>query len=147
MTLIERTIRERIVLVGVVFSWSSLAQVEEDLDELELLVATAGADVVARVIQRRAEPDPATLLGKGKAAELHEVALSYDADTVVFDDGADARPAAESRARARKDGDRPDRGDPRHIRPERELPGGQGAGGARPPSLPASAPAGDGDMR
>ena len=58
---------------------------EEDLDELEALVATAGADVVARVIQRRAEPDPATLLGKGKAAELHEAALSYDADTVVFD--------------------------------------------------------------
>jgi GTP-binding protein HflX len=85
VTLIERTIRERIVLVGVVFSWSSLTQVEEDLDELEQLVATAGADVVARVVQRRAEPDPATLLGKGKAAELHEVALSYDADTVVFD--------------------------------------------------------------
>jgi len=85
VTLIERTIRERIVLVGVVFSWSSLAQVEEDLDELEQLVASAGADVVARVVQRRAEPDPATLLGKGKAAELHEVALSYDADTVVFD--------------------------------------------------------------
>ena len=85
MTLIERTIRERIVLVGVVFSWNSLAQVEEDLDELEQLVATAGADVVARVVQRRAEPDPATFLGKGKAAELHEVALAYDADTVVFD--------------------------------------------------------------
>jgi GTPase len=85
VTLIERTIRERIVLVGVVFSWSSLAQVEEDLDELEQLVATAGADVVARVVQRRAEPDPATLLGKGKAQELHEVALEYDADTVVFD--------------------------------------------------------------
>jgi GTP-binding protein HflX len=85
VTLIERTIRERIVLVGVVFSWSSLAQVEEDLDELEQLVATAGADVVARRIQRRAEPDPATLLGKGKAAELHEVALSHDADTIVFD--------------------------------------------------------------
>ncbi len=85
MSLIERTVRERIIVVGVVFSWSSLAEVEEDLDELELLVATAGADVVARVIQRRAEPDPATLLGKGKARELHEAALAHDADTVVFD--------------------------------------------------------------
>ena len=85
MSLIERTVRERIVVVGVVFSWTSLAQVEEDLEELESLVATAGADVVARVIQRRAEPDPATLLGKGKAAELREVALEHDADTVVFD--------------------------------------------------------------
>jgi GTP-binding protein HflX len=85
VSLIERTVRERIVVVGVVFSWGSLAQVEEDLEELESLVATAGADVVARVIQRRAEPDPATLLGKGKAAELREVALEHDADTVVFD--------------------------------------------------------------
>ena len=86
MTLIERTFRERIVIVGVVFDWGSVAQVEEDLDELELLVATAGADVVARVVQRRAEPDPAMFIGKGKAAELHQVAELHDADTVVFDD-------------------------------------------------------------
>jgi GTPase len=86
VSLIERAVRERIVIVGVVFAWSSLARVEEDLDELEQLVATAGADVVARVVQRRAEPDPATLLGKGKAKELHEVAELHDADTVVFDD-------------------------------------------------------------
>ena len=86
MSLIERSVRERIVIVGVVFAWSSLARVEGDLDELEQLVATAGADVVARVVQRRAEPDPATLLGKGKARELLEVAELHDADTIVFDD-------------------------------------------------------------
>jgi GTPase len=86
VTLIERTFRERIVIVGVVFDWGSVAQVEEDLDELELLVATAGADVVARVVQRRAEPDPAMFIGKGKASELHQVAELHDADTVVFDD-------------------------------------------------------------
>jgi GTP-binding protein HflX len=86
VSLIERTVRERIVIVGVVFSWGSATQVEEDLDELEQLVATAGADVVARIVQRRSEPDPAMFIGKGKAAELHEVALHFDADTVVFDD-------------------------------------------------------------
>ncbi|MHB8682233.1 MAG: GTPase HflX [Acidimicrobiales bacterium] len=86
MTLIERRFRERIVLVGVVFPWTSADAVDADLDELALLVDTAGADVVARVVQRRDSPDPATYVGKGKAAELHELSESVDADTVVFDD-------------------------------------------------------------
>lgn len=86
MTLIERAFRERIVLVGVVFGWSSLPVVESDLDELALLVDTAGADVVARMVQRRDRPDPATYLGRGKAQELQDVSESCDADTVVFDD-------------------------------------------------------------
>lgn len=86
MSLIERTIRERIVVVGVVFDGVSPSEVEEDLDELEQLVATAGADVVARTVQRRDEPDPAMFIGKGKARELHELAEHHDADTVVFDE-------------------------------------------------------------
>jgi GTP-binding protein HflX len=86
VTLIERTFRERIVLVGVVFGWSSLSVVEADLDELAELVGTAGADVVGRAIQRREHPDPATYLGRGKAQELRELSVARDADTVVFDD-------------------------------------------------------------
>jgi GTPase len=86
MTLIERRFRERIVLVGVVFPWTSTDAVEQGLDELELLVDTAGADVAARVVQRRDAPDPATYIGKGKADELHRRAEEVDADTVVFDD-------------------------------------------------------------
>ena len=62
------------------------AETELHLDELALLVATAGADVVARVQQRRAAPDPATYVGRGKAEELRLVSESSDADTVVFDD-------------------------------------------------------------
>ena len=58
-----------------------------DLDELALLVDTAGADVVARVVQRRDRPDPATFIGKGKAEELRELSPRRStADTVVFDD-------------------------------------------------------------
>ncbi len=86
MTLIERRFRERIVLVGVVFPWTSVSTVEADLDELALLVDTAGADVVSRVVQRRERVDPATFVGSGKAEELHRVSESVDADTVVFDD-------------------------------------------------------------
>jgi GTP-binding protein HflX len=84
-SLIERTIRERIVLVGVVLSGADPDDVDAGLDELALLVDTAGADVAARLVQRRDAPDPATYLGKGKVLELHELCLAVDADTVVFD--------------------------------------------------------------
>jgi GTP-binding protein HflX len=85
-TLISRTVRERIVLVGVTFPHRTVADTEAGLDELALLVDTAGADVMERIMQRRATPDPATFLGRGKAEELLSVCLAVDADTVVFDD-------------------------------------------------------------
>ena len=86
MSLIERSFRERIVLVGVVSYPHTEAEVNESLDELSLLVDTAGADVVARVVQRRDALDPATYIGSGKARELHELCEEVDSDTVVFDD-------------------------------------------------------------
>ncbi len=86
MSLIERSFREKIVLVGVALGGASLADTEDHLDELALLVDTAGADEAARVVQRRDSADPATLIGSGKAAELRELALAVDADTVVFDE-------------------------------------------------------------
>ncbi len=86
MTLIERSFRERIVLVGVVVWPRTLEEVEASLDELALLVDTAGADEAARVVQAREHPDPATFLGRGKAEELHRVCEEVDADTVVFDE-------------------------------------------------------------
>jgi GTP-binding protein HflX len=86
LSLIERAIRERIVLVGVTVPPESVDDTEEHLDELALLVDTAGADVVERVLQRRNSPDPATYIGKGKAEELRQASLEVDADTVVFDD-------------------------------------------------------------
>jgi GTP-binding protein HflX len=86
MTLIERSFREKIVLVGVVLPGTTEEAVDEHLDELAQLVDTAGADVVERIVQRRREPDIATYIGKGKAEELHEISLAVDADTIVFDD-------------------------------------------------------------
>jgi len=83
--LIERTFRERIVLVGVVGPDESADDVEVSLDELAQLIDTAGADEVARVVQRRDRPDPATYVGKGKVSEIHDVAQAEDCDTVVFD--------------------------------------------------------------
>jgi len=84
-TLIDRSFREKIVLVGVVFPGTTPEELDHQLDELALLVDTAGADVVARVVQRRDSPDPATFLGSGKVEELRELCLAVDSDTVVFE--------------------------------------------------------------
>ena len=86
MSLIERGFREKIVLVGVTVPPASEEQTERHLDELALLVDTAGADEVGRVLQRRSSPDPATYIGRGKAEELRRLSEALDADTVVFDD-------------------------------------------------------------
>jgi GTP-binding protein HflX len=86
VSLIDRSFREKIVLVGVVFWPRSIDEVEASLDELTLLVDTAGADVAARIVQRREAPDPATYIGRGKAEELRALCESVDADTVVFDE-------------------------------------------------------------
>jgi GTP-binding protein HflX len=85
VSLIERSIREQIVLVGVTLPPQREDDTDASLDELGLLVDTAGADVAARVLQRRDAPDPTYFVGKGKAEEIKEVSVSADADTVVFD--------------------------------------------------------------
>jgi GTP-binding protein HflX len=86
MSLIDRSFREKIVLVGVVGRGHTIGEVEASLHELGLLIDTAGADEVGRVIQRRDSPDPATYIGRGKAIELRGISEAADADTVVFDD-------------------------------------------------------------
>ncbi len=86
MALIDRSFRERIVMVGVTVPPARVDETDESLDELARLVGTAGADVVARVCQRRAAADPSTYVGRGKVDELRQVAAETDCDTVVFDD-------------------------------------------------------------
>ncbi|MCY4630047.1 MAG: GTPase HflX [bacterium] len=83
---IDRAFREQIVLVGVATPTLSIRAVEGSLEELALLVDTAGADPVHRVTQRRDRIDAATYVGRGKALEIRDIAEQFDADTVVFDD-------------------------------------------------------------
>jgi GTP-binding protein HflX len=58
---------------------------EESLAEFRELVGSAGGRVVAEVLQRRAHPDPATLIGTGKVEEIAGVVASTGADLVLFD--------------------------------------------------------------
>jgi GTP-binding protein HflX len=78
---------ERAVLVAVTRKGSrDVSQVQEHLDELGRLVDTAGAQVVGRLTQQVAAPNPATLLGEGKVDELKELVQSRNATLAIFDD-------------------------------------------------------------
>ena len=83
--LIDRSRREKIILVGVAMGKQTVDEAEAGLDELSALIDTAGADESGRVVQRRDEPDRTYFVGKGKAEELRDVSETVDADTVVFD--------------------------------------------------------------
>ncbi|MCL2850169.1 MAG: GTPase HflX, partial [Micrococcales bacterium] len=53
--------------------------------ELAALAETAGSQVLDGMLQRRGNPDPATYLGSGKAAELADLVATLGADTVIAD--------------------------------------------------------------
>ncbi|MBI3648543.1 MAG: GTPase HflX [Actinobacteria bacterium] len=73
-------VREKAVLVGV-----GPGIGEDDLDELAALADSAGAEPIARLVQSRSEPDPATFIGKGKLEEVHRVVHANDAAAVILD--------------------------------------------------------------
>ena len=59
--------------------------VDESLDELAELAASAGARVVERRVQSRPAPDAATLVGRGKVEELAAAVSADRVDVVIFD--------------------------------------------------------------
>ncbi len=81
----DETATERAVIVGIDRGdpeWP----LEESLAELERLVDTAGAVVVASTSQRLDSPNPRTFVGSGKAAEIADLVRENNAQLVVFDD-------------------------------------------------------------
>ncbi len=58
---------------------------DSSLDELEELAKTAGATVVARLIQKRDKIDNATYIGSGKLEELKEFCAENEVDLLIFD--------------------------------------------------------------
>ena len=131
---------ERVVLVGV---WTEGTQTdaENSLTELARLAETAGSQVLDALIQRRDRPDPATYIGSGKAKELRDLASSLGADTVICDGELTPGQLRQLEERRQGQGRRPNRADPRHLRPARPVERGQGSGRTGPASVPAATPA------
>ena len=81
----RRGARERAALVGLAAGRRRRDDAERSIEELAGLAHAAGADVVLRVVQERARPEPATFLGAGKVAALGVACDETEADLVVFD--------------------------------------------------------------
>jgi len=81
----RRGARERAALVGLAARRTRRDDAERSIEELAGLAHAAGADVVLRVVQERARPEPATFLGAGKVAALGVACDETEADLVVFD--------------------------------------------------------------
>jgi GTPase len=79
-------VQQHALLVGTGIGTRDAEAAVASLEELALLVDTAGAEPVETVLQRRDRPDPATYIGSGKARELRVLAEALDVDLVVFDD-------------------------------------------------------------
>jgi len=73
-------------LVGVLTSHETDEQGKEYLDELEFLVATAGAETVKRFTQKLSQPDRATFVGSGRLEDIKVFVTAEEIDMVVFDD-------------------------------------------------------------
>lgn len=77
-------VKERVILVGV--STDDNDDTQKSLDELEELVATAGAVVVGRVVQNLDQIHPGTYVGKGKLEEIKNLLWELEATGIICDD-------------------------------------------------------------
>jgi GTP-binding protein HflX len=73
---------ERAILIGLDDRGEGIRSV----NELEELAKTAGAKVLYKTTQSRKMPEPATYIGRGKAAELALLCQSMNANLVIADD-------------------------------------------------------------
>ena len=77
---------EKTILVGLVNRNQDYKKCQEYLDELEFLSFTAGGTVAQRFTQRIENPNPATLIGKGKMDEISTFVKAMDIQTIIFDE-------------------------------------------------------------
>ncbi len=83
--------RERAILVGVGAKGRTRVEAESSLAELRELARTAGVEVIDASVQMRRDPDPRTLIGKGKLEDILLRSMQLMADLIIFD--ADLSPS------------------------------------------------------
>ncbi|MBQ0010249.1 MAG: GTPase HflX [Ruminococcus sp.] len=81
----DKTVQAKAVLVSLMQKGGDEREQEASFAELARLCDTAGAEVIAQMVQAKDSPDPRTLIGSGKVAELRELCAGNDVNTVVFD--------------------------------------------------------------
>lgn len=76
----------RILLIGAATSSRERWSKADSLEELAALTATAGGEVVERLIQLRPKLDPATLVGKGMVENLRSTCRRHHIDLLILDE-------------------------------------------------------------
>ncbi len=79
----KQTNRDRAILIGV--TTGSADEAEESLTELEELATSADVVVLDKIVQRRPQIDPRTVIGRGKLEELLIRSMRLGADLIIFD--------------------------------------------------------------
>ena len=77
---------EKTVIVGLINRFQNQKKSKEYLDELEFLSLTAGGIVEKRFVQKVDNPNPSTLIGKGKMSEILTYVKLNNIKTIIFDD-------------------------------------------------------------
>jgi len=77
---------EKTIIVGITNRFQNTHKSNEYLDELEFLSLTAGGIVEKRFIQKVENPNPSTLIGKGKMSEILTYIKINKIKTIIFDD-------------------------------------------------------------
>ena len=77
---------EKTILVGLEHEGVTKWDLEESLNELRELAATAGATVVDIVTQKLQHPTAPYYIGKGKAEEVAAICTEHGAGSIIFDD-------------------------------------------------------------
>ena len=81
----DKTEKAVCVLVSVVPKGADESEYEASLEELGRLADTAGAEVYAKMVQQKENPDPATYIGSGKLEELKTLCCGGGVNVVIFD--------------------------------------------------------------
>ena len=77
---------EKAFIIGVLKGTMPKETIDEELDELQLLAETAGAETVGRFTQRINRISPKYFIGKGKAEEIIQKAIALEVNLIIFDD-------------------------------------------------------------
>jgi GTP-binding protein HflX len=83
--IIHDDVPEKVVLAGLLTSDVQPDLFNEDINEMQMLCETAGADVIATITQKRDRPEASTFMGNGKLEEIKGLMKNAGARTLIID--------------------------------------------------------------
>ncbi len=76
---------EKVVIAGLLTSDIDPELFNEDIQEMQMLSATAGATVISTIVQKRDRPATSTYIGRGKLDEIKAIMHDNGSNTLIID--------------------------------------------------------------